>query len=99
MFGIGKRRKPTALEDLKERLSLPDIRKAELAVLDFYQGRNPYEHLKEEWPAPYSQFMRGFAYALDRCKRDGIVDFQRCEVIASTCGVGLAKAAVVSKAA
>ncbi|MDX1923120.1 MAG: hypothetical protein SFW65_08340 [Alphaproteobacteria bacterium] len=78
---------------------MPDIKKAESAVLDFYQGRNPYEHLKGEWPEPYTQFVKGFAYALDRCKKDGIVDFNRCELIASSCGVSLAKAAVGNRAA
>lgn len=92
LFGIGKRRKPTALDELKERMTLPDIKKAEIVLLDFYQGRNPYEHLKTEWPVPYAEFVKGFAYALDRCKKDGIMDFQRCEVIASTCGMGMAKA-------
>ncbi|MBY0429034.1 MAG: hypothetical protein K2Q32_07420 [Alphaproteobacteria bacterium] len=96
MFGIGKRRKPAALDELKERMTLPDIKRAETVVLDFYQGRNPYEHLKGEWPEPYEEFMRGFAYALDRCKREGIVDFDRCEVIASGCGVTLARSAVAT---
>lgn len=97
MFGFGKRRKPSALDELKERMTLPDIKKAETVVLDFYQGRNPYEHLRGEWPEPYTQFMKGFAYAIDRCKREGIFDFDRCEVIASTCGVTLAKAAISEK--
>ncbi len=92
LFGMGKRRKPTALEELKERLSLPEIKRAEIVMMDFYQGRNPYEHLKAEWPNPYIEFVKGFAYALERCKKEGIMDFQRCEVIASTCGMSLAKA-------
>ncbi len=97
MFGLGKRRKPTALEELKERMTLPDIKKAELAVLDFYQGRNPYEHLKGEWPGPYNQFIVGFAYALQRCKKEGMVDFDRCEIVASSAGITLARAAVAER--
>lgn len=96
MFGFGKRRPPSALDELKERMTLPEFKKAEVIVVDFYQGRNPYEHLKNEWPEPYSEFMRGFAYALDRCKREGIMDFERCEVIASGCGVSLARSAVAA---
>lgn len=94
MFGFGNSRRPkSALDELKERLSLPEVRAAEKVVVDFYSGRNPYEHLKSEWPIPYTQFVRGFAYALDRCNKDGIVDFERREVIASTTGMGMAKAA------
>jgi hypothetical protein len=92
MFGFGAPRRKSALDELKERLSLPDLKLAEAAMIDFYSGRNPYEHLKGEWPVPYTQFVCGFAYALDRCKKEGIVDFQRCEVIASTTGMGMAKA-------
>ncbi len=99
MFGFGRPHRKSALEELKERLSLPEIRKAESVVVDFYSGRNPYEHLKGEWPSHYIQFVRGFAFALERCKKEGILDFQRCEVIASTCGVSLARASAADKAA
>lgn len=99
MFGIGKRRKPTALDELKEHLNLPDIKKAEAVVLDFYQGRNPYEHLKAEFPGPYNQFIRGFAYTVQRCRKEGWVDFDRCEIAASSAGITLARAAVTEKVA
>jgi hypothetical protein len=91
MFGFGKRR-ASALEELKERLTLPELRQAEGDVRGFYEGRNPFEHLKKEWPVPYSQFVRGFAYALDRCRKDGIVDWKRQENIASMTAIGMARA-------
>lgn len=97
MFGFNRPRKANALDALKERMTLPELRIAEERVIDFYQGRNPYEHLRGEWPGAYAQFMRGFAYAVDRCKKEGITDFDRCEIIASTCGVSLAKASVAEK--
>lgn len=99
MFGFGKRRPPSALDELKERLTLPDIKKAESVVLDFYSGRNPYEHLKTEWPGPYNQFVMGFAYALQRCRKEGMVDFDRCEIVASSAGITLARAAVAERRA
>lgn len=99
MFGFGRKRKQSALDELKERLTLPDIKKAEIIVVDFYQGRNPYEHLKGEWPGPYNQFMLGFAYALQRCRKEGMVDFARCEIVASSAGITLARAAVAEKRA
>jgi hypothetical protein len=92
MFGFGKRPRKTALDELKERLSLPEIKHAEAVVVDFYSGRNPYAHLKTEWPQPYAQFVRGFAYALDRCKKDGITIWEKQENIASMCGLGMARA-------
>ncbi len=73
---------------------MPELKQAEAVVVDFYSGRNPYAHLKREWPGPYNQFVRGFAYSIERCRKEGIMDFNRCEVIASTCGVTLAKAAM-----
>lgn len=91
MFGLGQRRR-TPLDELKERLTLPDLRAAEEEVRGFYEGRNPFEHLKEEWPVPYGQFVRGFAYALDRCRKDGIVDWARQENIASMTAIGMARA-------
>jgi hypothetical protein len=94
MFGFGRPSRKSALDVLKERLTLPEIHQAEETVVSFYSGRNPYAHLKTEWPGPYAQFMRGFAYSIERCRKEGIVDFERCEIIASTCGVTLAKAAV-----
>jgi hypothetical protein len=90
MFGFGPPRR-TPLDELKERLSLPPLKESEEAVRGFYEGRNPFEHLKEEWPIPYGQFVRGFAYALNRCRKDGIVDWDRQEKIASMTAIGMAR--------
>lgn len=92
MFGFGKRRPQSALDELKERLTLPDIKKAESAVLEFYQGRNPYENIRAEWPESYDRFVRGFAYALERCHKEGILDWEKRENIASMAGVGMVRA-------
>lgn len=99
MFGFGRPRRTNALDELKERLSLPELKSAEAQVRDFYEGRNPFEHLKAEWPVPYGQFVRGFAYALDRCRKDGILDWSRQENIASMTAIGMARASFGNKEA
>ena len=91
LFGLGSNRKKSALDELKERLTLPSLKDAEVEVRGFYEGRNPFEHLKAEWPVPYSYYVRGFSYALDRCRKDGIVDWARQESIASMCAIGMAR--------
>jgi hypothetical protein len=68
-------------------------------VRGFYEGRNPFEHLKEEWPIPYDQFVRGFAYALNRCRKDGIIDWSRQEKIASMTAIGMARTTFKQEAA
>jgi hypothetical protein len=98
MFGFrGPSRRSTPLDELKERLSLPALKDAEVEVRNFYEGRNPFEHLKEEWPVPYAEYVTGFAVALQNCRRDGIVDWQRQEVIASMTGIGMARASFANK--
>lgn len=92
MFGLGRPRRANALDELKERLSLPELGYSEKQVREFYEGRNPFEHLKAEWPVPYGQFVRGFAYALDRCRKEGILDWTRQENIASMTAIGMARA-------
>jgi hypothetical protein len=92
MFGFRGPSRRTPLDELKERLSLPPLKDAEADVRNFYEGRNPFEHLKAEWPVPYGQFVRGFAYALDRARKDGIVDWARQEKLASMTAIGMARA-------
>jgi hypothetical protein len=92
MFGFNRPRRANALDELKERLSLPELKYAETQVREFYEGRNPFEHIKAEWPLPYTQYVRGFAYALDRCRKDGILDWVRQENIASMTAIGMARA-------
>lgn len=92
LFGFGGKTKKSALDELKERLSLPALKDAEGEVRGFYEGRNPFEHLKAEWPEPYSFYVRGFAYALDRCRKDNIVDWKRQENIATMCAIGMTRA-------
>ncbi|HVY12891.1 MAG TPA: hypothetical protein VHB73_04935 [Alphaproteobacteria bacterium] len=99
MFGFGRPPRRTPLDELKERLSLPTLKDAEGEVREFYEGRNPYEHLKAEWPLPYSEFVIGFASALQRCRQDGIVEWKRREVIASMCAMTMARATFKSEAA
>lgn len=99
LFGLGTRPKKTALDELKERLTLPELKQAEGDVRNFYEGRNPFEHLKNDWPLAYAQYMRGFAYALDRCRKDGIVDWARQENIASMTAIGMARASFKTKVA
>lgn len=99
MFGFRGPSRPTPLDELKQRLSLPTLKDAETEVREFYDGRNPYDHLKEEWPAAYSEFVIGFAGALQRCRKEGIFDWKRREVIASTCAMTLARATFKQKEA
>jgi hypothetical protein len=99
MFGFGGPPRRTPLDELKERLSLPSLKEAENEVREFYEGRNPYEHLKDEWPVPYSEFVIGFAGALQRCQKEGIVEWKRREVIASMCAMSMARATFKQKEA
>jgi len=92
LFGFGRKPGKSALDALKERLSLPPLKHAEAEVQGFYEGRNPFAHLKAEWPEPYAFYVRGFAYALNRCREDKIMDWQRQENIATMCAIGMARA-------
>lgn len=92
LFGLGSRPQKSALDELKERLTLPPLKQAEEEVMEFYGGRNPYAHVKEKWPPHYENFIRGFASALQRCRKEGIVDHRRLEAIASTTALGMARA-------
>ncbi len=98
MFGFGPPRR-TPLDELKERLSLPNLKEAENEVCQFYDGRNPFEHLKNEWPKQYSKYVIAFATALQNCRKEGIVEWKRLEVIASTCGIGMVRATYEKEAA
>lgn len=99
MIGFGRPRRGNALDELKQRLALPALTHSEKLVCEFYEGRNPFEHLKEQWPIAYSNYVRGFAYGLEQCKKEGILDYHRREVIASTCGIGLARASFADRRA